>query len=80
MKKSDIEDRLMEIMQSEQKKKNTGYNEAGLDDLYNNIKRSSICVIKAPEGRERMLNIYLVNNNNNNPRKRFIELSKCQVE
>ena len=52
---SELEDRIMEITQSEQqtesqKKKK---NESKIRDLWDNIKHANQCIIRIPEGEER---------------------------
>ena len=46
---NDLEDRIMEITQSEQKKEKKNLNENNLRDLFSSIKRTNICIIEVPE-------------------------------
>ena len=52
---SDLEDRMVEFTTAEQnKEKRMKRNEDSLRDLWDNIKRNNICIIRLPEGqRER---------------------------
>ena len=51
---SDLEDRMVEITVTEQnKEKRMKRNEDSLRDLWDNIKRSNICILGVPEGEER---------------------------
>ena len=49
-----VEDRLVEIMDAEQKReKRLKTNEESLRELWDNVKRTKICIIGVPEGEER---------------------------
>ena len=51
---SDLEDRMVEFTAVElNKEKRMKRNEDGLRDLWDNIKRKNICIIRVPEGEER---------------------------
>ena len=51
---SDLEDRMVEFTAMEQsKEKRMKTNEDSLRDLWDNIKRNNICIIRVPEGEER---------------------------
>ena len=51
---SDLKDRMVEFTAMEQnKEKRMKRNEDSLRDLWDNIKRSNICIIGVPEGEER---------------------------
>ena len=51
---SEVEDRLVEIMDAEQKReKRLKTNEESLREWWDNIKRSNIHIIEVPEGEER---------------------------
>ena len=51
---SDLEDRMMEFTATEQnKEKRMKRNEDSLRDLWDNIKRTNIHIIRVPEGEER---------------------------
>ena len=51
---SEVEDRLVEIMGVEQKReKRLKTNEESLRELWDNVKRTHICIIGVPEGKER---------------------------
>ena len=51
---SELEDRGVEITEAEQnKQKRMKRNEDSLRDLWDNIKRNNICIIRVPEGGER---------------------------
>ena len=49
-----MEDRLVEIMDAEQKReKRLKINEESLWELWDNVKQNNICIIGLPEGEER---------------------------
>uniref|UniRef100_A0A5G2R9L7 L1 transposable element RRM domain-containing protein n=2 Tax=Sus scrofa TaxID=9823 RepID=A0A5G2R9L7_PIG len=51
---SEVEDRLVEITDAEQKReKRLKANEESLRELWDNVKRTNICIIGVPEGEER---------------------------
>ena len=50
---SELEDRVVEITATEQKKKRMKRNEDSLRDLWDNIKHTNICIIEVPEKEER---------------------------
>ena len=51
---SKVEDRLVEITNAEQKReKRLKTNEESLRELWNNVKRTNICIIGVPEGEEK---------------------------
>ena len=53
-RKSDLEDRMVEFtVVEENKKKRMKRNEDSLRDLWDNIKHTSINIIRVPEGEER---------------------------
>ena len=59
---SDLEDRIMEITQSGQQTENQmKKHESNIKDLWDNIKRATLCIIGIPEGEEKEngIEIYL---------------------
>ena len=50
---SELEHRVVEIMEAEQKKKKNKINEDSLKDLWDNIKCTNILIIGVPEGEEK---------------------------
>ena len=51
---SDLEDRMMEITQSEkQTERQIKKKKSSIQDLWNNIKHANLCIIGIPEGEER---------------------------
>jgi len=51
---SDVEDRIMEITQTGQQTENQmKKHESSMRDLWDNIKRASLCIIGIPEGEEK---------------------------
>ena len=50
---SDVEDKIMEIIQSEQQTENqVKKHESNIRDLWDNIKQANLCIIGIPEGKE----------------------------
>ena len=50
---SDLEDRIMEIIQSEQQTENQIKNESNIKDLWDNIKQANLCITGIEEGEDK---------------------------
>ena len=56
---SELKDRVVEIIDAEQKKEKMKRNEDSLRDLWDNIKHTNIHIIEVPEGKREGLRAYL---------------------
>ena len=82
---SEVEDRLVEIMDAEQKReKRLKTNEESLRELWDNVKCTNICIIGVPEGEEReketekIFQEIIAENFPNTEKKSLIQIQEAQ--